>query len=771
MNSLSFVIGVQIVQVTLCIAAAALVSLTCLRKRPAWAAAVWLAVLCKCATPPVWASPLGVFSWLRAEKPRTPTELPSWVQLAPRRSPQPNPIVEAPIAMAEAAPSATIPWSAIWPWMLAAVWAAGFVVIFSRAFRQKRRWLAAVVEDCDPPGWIVDAVAERSRKLGIKPPRIVMVAADAGPAASGWLRPTVYLPMDADSAELEAMLVHELVHLRRRDPWLGALQAFVCAAYWFHPGVRWASDELSRCIEEACDTETVCELGCKPVEYAAALVALLERRVAPSSVPLVAGMSPARCVKRRLEAVMKTNPNRRGGLACGPWLAFAAASLIALPGAGLPPEQPKEQPKLVPAGAILPNPVAANSVELDFLPLKPVEIKNFSHRGYDLKPAADVLMKRYGLREDAASNAVANMILAVAESIGPRPVFAMADQRLFAFAAEAQHELMRHVVVDTAEELAFKQVVIETEIWSLPTETLERMHFHPSEGAKNGGTAYITEKDYKEFSKRWMEDKRVKLLAAPKLTTLDGQKAEMKFGTEHATGGVDKDGNPLKAWVGVGLVVEPKHKSEHDTVTMKIHFNESCIRGYVSKGAANESAGPTPGTPIVNNTVIETSVTCGWGTRMVVQAPNSKLLVLKCVKAPAPAMSFNIDPPGDGLVKGRSDPRMRKAMTQFQSRIKQGAPVTRVYTVAHLFRGAAHIDGQLLDLAHALCDVFNGLERRSDDLKQTMNITAGRPTIVVNMTPELHDAVARMIRDVDPRKNVVDPRIPRETPYSVPLGN
>ena len=44
------------------------------RRRPHLAYALWIVVLVKCITPPVWSSPTGVFSWLTAEHPNLNTE-------------------------------------------------------------------------------------------------------------------------------------------------------------------------------------------------------------------------------------------------------------------------------------------------------------------------------------------------------------------------------------------------------------------------------------------------------------------------------------------------------------------------------------------------------------------------------------------------------------------------------------------------------------------------------------------------------------------------
>ncbi len=68
-----------------------------------------------------------------------------------------------------------------------------------------------------------------------------------GPAVTGILRPTLLLPegivRDRTPDELEPILAHELIHIRRGDLWVGLLQTIVLALWWFHPLVRWAVRE------------------------------------------------------------------------------------------------------------------------------------------------------------------------------------------------------------------------------------------------------------------------------------------------------------------------------------------------------------------------------------------------------------------------------------------------------------------------------------------------------------------------------------------------
>ena len=59
--------------------------------------------------------------------------------------------------------------------------------------------------------------------------------------------------------EQDAVLAHELAHLKRRDHWVRRLEAIVLGLYWWYPGAWWARRQLERAEEECCDAW--CRLG------------------------------------------------------------------------------------------------------------------------------------------------------------------------------------------------------------------------------------------------------------------------------------------------------------------------------------------------------------------------------------------------------------------------------------------------------------------------------------------------------------------------------
>jgi hypothetical protein len=75
---------------------------------------------------------------------------------------------------------------------------------------------------------------------------------------------------------LQAVLRHELAHLKRRDHWTNLLQKMMRAVFFFHPAVWWVDKRLSLEREMACDDLVVAETA-DPRAYAACLLRLAEQ--------------------------------------------------------------------------------------------------------------------------------------------------------------------------------------------------------------------------------------------------------------------------------------------------------------------------------------------------------------------------------------------------------------------------------------------------------------------------------------------------------------
>src|SRR5215469_2529928 len=140
------------------------------------------------------------------------------------------------------------------------------------------------------------------------------------PAVAGWVRPLVFLPMTAltglSAAQLEAVIAHELAHIRRFDAFVNLFQIAVETLLFYHPAVWWLGKEIRVERENCCDDEAVALCG-SPVNYAKALAHMAEWQAAPRLVMAAnRGLLSAR-VARLLGANESAGTFRRASLSAG----------------------------------------------------------------------------------------------------------------------------------------------------------------------------------------------------------------------------------------------------------------------------------------------------------------------------------------------------------------------------------------------------------------------------------------------------------------------
>ena len=152
------------------------------------------------------------------------------------------------------------------------------------------------------------------------------------PGVVGLIRPVLLLPQGIlerlTSPEMDAILVHELCHVRRRDNLLAGLHMVVETIFWFHPLVWWIGARLLEERERACDEEVVRQ-GNQPDVYAEAILNVC-KLYAASPFACVSGVTGAN-LKRRIEAIMINRRGERLNRAKKVLLAAAAAAVLASP--------------------------------------------------------------------------------------------------------------------------------------------------------------------------------------------------------------------------------------------------------------------------------------------------------------------------------------------------------------------------------------------------------------------------------------------------------
>lgn len=122
------------------------------------------------------------------------------------------------------------------------------------------------------------------------------------PFVFGILRPKIYLPIDLDDAEMQAVLFHERAHIARRDHWFKPLGFLLLSVYWFNPLMWLAYVLLCRDIEFACDERVIKDLDlAQRKAYSQALLKCSSIRHVASVCPLAFGEAG---VTQRIKAVL-----------------------------------------------------------------------------------------------------------------------------------------------------------------------------------------------------------------------------------------------------------------------------------------------------------------------------------------------------------------------------------------------------------------------------------------------------------------------------------
>lgn len=204
---------------------------------------------------------------------------------------------------------------------LVAVWAIGMAVL---AVRWYLRWRS------------VDAAFRSASQLEMDVAVPVLSSREAvEPGIFGIFRPVLLMPEGIEerltAEEMDAIVAHELCHVRRRDNLMAALHMVVETVFWFHPLIWRIGAKLIEERERACDEE-VLRLGKSPEVYAQGILQVC-RMYLESPLPCASGVTGADLKLRIREILSDSMPAgltgpRRGLLACLCLSAIAAPVLV-----------------------------------------------------------------------------------------------------------------------------------------------------------------------------------------------------------------------------------------------------------------------------------------------------------------------------------------------------------------------------------------------------------------------------------------------------------
>jgi TonB family protein len=212
-------------------------------------------------------------------------------------------------------------------------WAAGVLLLTARLVATWWRTERVRRHDVRPVGdGLTRALHRLAATLGVRRRVTLLESAWVDvPTVVGWLRPTILLPVGAfmglSVPQVEAVLSHELAHIKRHDYLINVIQNLAETVLFFHPAVWWISNQLRIEREHCCDDVAVEACG-NAVAYARALATLEEARVRQATFALAAtdGSLTTR-VRRLLGVPSASRADRRRPV----WpIAVAVAGLLAV---------------------------------------------------------------------------------------------------------------------------------------------------------------------------------------------------------------------------------------------------------------------------------------------------------------------------------------------------------------------------------------------------------------------------------------------------------
>ncbi len=178
------------------------------------------------------------------------------------------------------------------PWFVAA-WLAGVLFLSLRllvSWRSAQRMRLAGTSAASDR--LISLLSQIAEQFGVRQAiDLLESTAIEVPAAIGWFRPVILLPVSAitglTESQIKAILAHELAHIRRCDYLVNLGQSVVETLLFYHPAVWWVSSQIRQEREHCCDDLAGAICGDR-VGYAQALVRMEELRSPAGNVALAA---------------------------------------------------------------------------------------------------------------------------------------------------------------------------------------------------------------------------------------------------------------------------------------------------------------------------------------------------------------------------------------------------------------------------------------------------------------------------------------------------
>ncbi|WP_197455209.1 M56 family metallopeptidase [Stieleria neptunia] len=195
------------------------------------------------------------------------------------------------------------------------MWIIGVLLFSARPIAGYWGQLRMMRKPClDAPELLTTSFRRTALRFGIRETvQLRVVSENIGPMALGWFRPVIVVPISLVTSmpphEIDALLAHELAHVKRHDCWFNAFQVLIETAFFYHPAVWWVSRQVRVTREHCCDDMAAPDRQAK-LMLGRALMTLEQNRGLQFSLSLAANEGDLLRRIRRLSSRKALDPTR-----------------------------------------------------------------------------------------------------------------------------------------------------------------------------------------------------------------------------------------------------------------------------------------------------------------------------------------------------------------------------------------------------------------------------------------------------------------------------
>lgn len=261
---------------------------------------IWLMVLLRLVLPVGIASPWGLASQgPKVSIPSVDSQQVPARQFSPTSEPTAPPVSQPPVGRNGGS-------------ILLAIWASLSAMLLATWLYRSVQFEIRIRGSWEvTPEWLQEEVNFLRNRLGIARPiraGFVDESLISGPGITGFMRPRLVLPLsmlaNMTNEQRTPVIVHELIHIARRDHIVQPLIAILHCLYFFHPVVWLVVRKIRSEREKAVDDRVVSSLGERPTDYAEVLLRFAQTGRFHRQAPALGMASPQSQVARRLARML-----------------------------------------------------------------------------------------------------------------------------------------------------------------------------------------------------------------------------------------------------------------------------------------------------------------------------------------------------------------------------------------------------------------------------------------------------------------------------------